>query len=103
MSPLILPSSSITSDAERFVAEHQLRDAVEGVVGFVRDECRGENDLHLRLIEGDFEGELLLEFMVSTNVDPAEVPDLDDQIHGYIAASIPLEQRVFLIVNFRVV
>jgi hypothetical protein len=102
MTPLGEQSVSSVETVDGFIAEHDLRSAVDTVMGTVENALGDKASTSLEIIDGDFDGESLLEVMIRADLDPTSVCELDDEIHRQMFESIPLNKRVFLVVNFRV-
>lgn len=101
MAPLTGQESATRHNVDGFIAEHSLHQAVEAVTDNVLKLAPDGTRISLQVIEGDFDGESLLELMVSTDLDPDSTCVLDEEIHRQMAESVPLDKRVFLVVNFR--
>jgi hypothetical protein len=94
------PGITYTPEANAFIRENGLEGAAERIVDFL-----GRHDLtevELRRVEGDFEGEYFLEFLVRSTKDVDNLLQVDSELRRQILRNIPLEKGILLMVNFRV-
>lgn len=86
----------------RFLEHHAYGNEARNVVTLVHEYIDDPAMIELSIREGDFEGEEFLQVTIFTAMSPSAFVEAFERLHKAVARSLPLERRVLMSLNFRV-